>query len=748
MLLPTYKFYIDSVEVYPHYNKLSKKYERESNQQFFRDKLEGTIKLVGSDFSKMVSLSIEQDYRFDIFRLNHTTREYDLYYSGYFNKTDCKFNYDLNVCELGFKTNDQYTEIMSKYEDTIDLLRYGIKTTKVGISKRSVIQIHLSNSNILTNFLGGGIYWEQDCNTDTDDVLTKKYHFARSHAFHNIDRIIGPGLQTSLLASIRYADVINMEGANRTLFIANYYSEDALFYVKMAIVAGTGAFYYDPSLSSASSLGIYRTSDDAKLYTVKNTTESDIEGYLNQVIMTPTGVDPSLTLDTVLYSNPIEFVYSRLLCDVKSVGGKDTYPLELDDIVENNGNYKYVMPWDFDEIYGSNRFSINETPYGNNADGKFYLPPESTYGDKFFPINRSFWYDTYSIWFNFGSEYYAVEEQVRKEYLLRDGYYIADIIKALLKQIAPSITHEPTAEYSQILYADENPLGLQKFYLFLTQKSNLLKGEYDRAAQKVELSFKDLMGALWSCFKVRWFIDDQQRLRIEHIFWFLNGQSYTLGERTVGLDLTTQYDRKNLKALSSFQNVIEYNKSELASRFEFSWMDNCSNAFEGISLDVVSKYVSTEKIESVSASIFTPDVDYMLAAPSDFSQDGFALLCAIKEEGSYKLPFIPFEIKDTFEEGTTYTITAQNGLASWLYLLNYYMYDMPGTNINYDFLAGAPLQVKNIYNSMSQKIEFPSAEDPDVFALIKTEIGAGVIDSLTIDLINRQATAALRFPPK
>lgn len=751
MLLPRYKFYVGPIEVHPIYNKLSKKYEKESNEHFFREKIDGTIKLIGQDFALVESASIEQDLTFSINKLGLSDNSYKTYYRGRFNKMDCTFNYDTKTCTFKLKEFDRYSAFMDNYENTIDLLKYGVRPTQINIAKRGLIQVYLTNSSVLTNFLGGGIYWEQSCEAIGDPKeLINKYHFKQDCVIQNID-LRTPNLfpfnKTSYLGYgyYTYDEAPWYEGAKIDYEFRCYAANDPGSYLKIRTNAYSGAILKDENM------GLFSKSDNSQTYKVTSISDdlSDLPAamrskYINKATLKAINSEAIL----YIYASPIEHVYTRLLCDVTSINGVNTYPIPADDIIENNSNYKYVIGYDFREIVPSSRFTSSVTPYGNNAEGNFYLPPASVYGDKYFPVNRSMWYDEYSIWFKFGPLYSTVEASARKVYTLRDGYFIADVIKTMLSKTAPGITHEATTEYSQFLYAASNPLaGLSKFYLFLAPKSNILKGEYDRAAQKAELTFKELMEMLWNCFRLRWFIDDQNRLRIEHISWFLNGESYSSTARQVQIDLTKDKDNKNLRALSSFQNEISYDKTELAGRFEFSWMDDCTEVFEGTPINIISKYVEASKIENITASKFTPDVDYMLAEPTAFSQDGFALLCATKNSNDeYELPFITFSLKGPLENDVPYQAVVQNGLASWLHLVKYYMYDMPGANLEYDYLDEV-LQVKAVKRSMQQKIEFPREADPSVYGLIKTERGEGVIDSMSINMVNMQVSTTLSFKP-
>jgi len=99
-------------------------------------------------------------------------------------------------------------------------------------------------------------------------------------------------------------------------------------------------------------------------------------------------------------------------------------------------------------------------------------------------------------------------------------------ISKLLTQIAPSISHEPTEEYSKFLYGTLNPITNGKFWLFISQKSNILSGNYDNPAQKAPITLKDLTNMLRDCFRCFWYIENN-KFKIEHITFFMNGGSYT-----------------------------------------------------------------------------------------------------------------------------------------------------------------------------------------------------------------------------
>lgn len=764
MLLPKYKFYINSIEVKPIYNKLSKKYEQESNEYFFRESIEGTIKLIGTDFWLIANSGIEQELNFVIKKWNTSASAFVTYYSSNFSKTDCKLDFDKHACTFKLDKHDRYSDLMDRYEDTVDLIKYGLRTTPVRITKRGLIQVYISNNSRLSNFIGGGIYWEQDCeSTNSYDLLVNRCGFSRTTLVHSIrvstrDNSTGDIITLGQKLPGIYTGYVNVSsyGENAKIFAMTYKFMNSKYRLQAYIDFRDGAIMTNIVDGDGNDLdkpfnGIFDNATGTKIYELDSRvdlTGEEKELYLTaykfKLVEEQTAVNEQTEIYLFIPSE--EYIYARLLCDVPSVAGITAIKIPSDDIVENSGNYKYAVRYAMDTIYVSHNFTYREAPYGNNSLGQYYLPPSGIYGTMFFPVNRSYWPDGYSIWFDFGFIYPQVDESSRKQYVLKDGYFIADVIKCILKRLAPDIKHEATTEYSEFLYSSSNPLGLAKFYIFLTQKTNILKGEYDKPAQKAEITFKELAEMLYNCFKLRWFIDSENRLRIEHISWFMNGRTYSDVSRPVNIDLTVNSDYRNLKALAKYQNTIEYDKNDLAAHFEFSWMDDCTPVFEGTNLDVEANYIDKSKDESITVSKFTPDIDYMLAEPSNFSNDGFALLCAVYGSTGYELPFVTISLEDVFT-GTIYNAIVQNGYATWLYLFNFYMFDMPGYNLKYDYLAPNSLIVRGIKRCMQQKVAFPYDEDPDVYDIIKTERGNGVIDTMSVNLVNRQVDVTLNFTP-
>lgn len=730
MIPPKYKFYIskndgNKVEVRPHYKELNKKYAKESGQEFFRISLDGKINLFGTDYEIVSQSNIEDQLVFIIDKYNSTSKKWVEYYRGEFNKTDCKFDHDKKKCELKTTAVDGYTEVMNKYENTYDLIKLAPEITRIDLHKRSLMQVYVRGANSITNFFGG-TYWEDDVNSaiDSHDDLINKYYFSYIKAGNEF--------------YVRGAGISGVNG----------------------VYAGTNGYW-----SCWNGYTCYMGTDTpltkAYIYIKRNNDGTVLYRSVKQWMFTNAGdcyigreniemVNVSNPSDKFTIESPfVYYIYRRLLCDVDTVkdseGVKNTYDLPPDDFVTDNRNYKKCIGLRGGLFFCTSRAVDEPTKYGLNDYNQYFTNrfiPSSAGIGRALPISKSSWANA-SLWYVYDSYYEYFEEILRKQYTLKDSYSIGAAIKAILKKIDPTISHEPTVEYSQFLYGNDNPLGLAKFYVYITQKTNILKGNYDRPAQKAETSLEELMKMLRDCFRCYWYIENN-KFKIEHIYFFMNGGSYS-GKSNYQLDFTKLTDQFNKKLSSYFQSGIEYDKSDLNQRYEFAWMDDVTDLFGGNTIDVKSNYIQKDKTEEINIGQFSSDVDYMLFNPLNFSEDGFALLCPVKNGSTLELPIIT--VNDLVDENKdTYTAVAQNWYASWIYLQNFYLWDMPAYSIESNVLNY--LHTRDIKKCMKHTIEFPTEEDPDELELIKTAFGNGKIDEISIGLDTRIAKVNLLYRPE
>ena len=714
----------EATEINPHYKDLSKKYAKESMQEFFRISLEGKITLHGKDYELVQNSSLDDTLIFLIEKLNTPSNEWCEYYKGQYSKTDCKFDSEKKKCELKLTALDKYSKIMDNYGNTYDLIKLAPELTKIDIYKRSLMQVYIKGANTISNFFGG-TYWEDDVieAVDSHNELVSIYHFAFIGAGNEF-YIAGAAIQE---VNGTYAGVDgNWQNQNRyTCYWDGIRDQLTPDYIYLKRNSDNKIIYKSEVPYVMPDIFVYLGRDDIKMINVDN---------------------PN---DTFIIKSPFVYlIYRRLLCDVDTVtdseGTKNTYDIPVDDFAVDNKNYKKCIGFTGGLFFCTSRTITEPTKYGINDYGQYFTNKfiPNIYGlNRALPICRNIWANA-SLWYVYDLNYEFFEEKLRKKYTLKDSYSIAAVIKALLNKVDPTIRHEATAEYSQFLYGN-TLLQANKFYIYIAQKTNILKGQYDQAAQKAEITLEDIMKMLRDCFRCYWYIEDN-KLKIEHISFFMNGGSYNRNANSQ-LDFTKLKDAFNKKLSAYFQSETEFDKSELPSRYEFNWMDDVTELFGQVTIDVKAKYVQQDKKEEINVSQFSSDVDFMLFNPNNFSNDGFALLCAIKNGAKYELPIIKSRMID--DNGDKYDFIAQNWYASWAYLAsNFYIYDMPAYNININVFE--KVHVSRIKMCMKHSIEFPIANDLDELKLINTSFGSGKIDEFTVNLNTRMAKVKLLYEPQ
>lgn len=709
--------------VHPIYkDDLAKEYELETNQRFYRAKLSGKITFVRDDYDYINRQSFDNEFLYCIEKSDDGGRTWFQYFQGKFMKTDCTFtDYDKKVV-VQPDANDDYSDVLAGLEKEYNLITLAPTIQRITINKRPLIQIYVPGDSVVSCFLGG-TNWEQDANATTDqNTLVQTYHFALCNILKEI-RVTANGTPSNIagLYTGRMAEDSSTDTFSGNLFPAN----NNLYYIHVTQQRINGA-----PLGLAM-VDIRRRSDDAVLFAYVKATTSPFD-TLEFDLVPANGSSATGTMHADMKSYNI---YARYLCDVEKINDSNTYPLPADDIVDDNRNYRHAIGYNVDVAFISNKFSDTPTEWGLADNGKYFAPPYSTYRQTFYPIARSTWRYA-SLWFGFYLMDWRLEEKARKEYTLRDTFLVSSCISVLLNQIAPGITHEATAKYSQFLYGGDNPISGLNFRLLVSQKTNIINGEYQKPAQKAPTTLQQFTNMLRDCFQCYWFIENG-RFKIEHIQYFRNGGTYS-GEVVLSHDLTKELNSRNGKPWAFNTSEYSFDKVDLPERYQFKWMDDVTAAFEGLPIQVISKYVTPGKIEDVNVSNFTSDIDMMLLNPGNMSSDGFALFAAVPPtSGSqWTLPFTRQTVN-----GVEYFL--QNGYLAFINLQStYWLYDLPARWVS---INGSETDAYGIERKKKQTLIFPANDDPNPMQLIKTYIGNGQVDKLSVNLCSRNIKATLKY---
>jgi hypothetical protein len=730
-MTPKYRFFLQIGEdgtkqtVRPNYkDDLTLDYELETNQRFYRAKLSGKINFVRADYDIINDAPFDSEFFLYIEKSDDWGQTYNQYYKAKFMKTDCTFNDDDKLVTVQPETIDQYNDVLAGLEKEYNLIELTPQIEFLTIRKRPLIQIYVPGDSIVSCFLGG-TNWEQDANATTDqNALIQTYHFALCNILKEI-QITSHG-SPEVISGLYTGRMLT--GASPDEFMGDLYPElnvDYYIHIAQKLVAGGLPI-------GLAGVEIRRRSDDVAMFRFTKITQEPFDTLeFDLTAVEGSGATGTMHADMKSYN-----IYARYLVDVDKIDDLDTYLLPSDDIVDNNRNYRRAIGYAIDVAFISKNFSDTPTEWGLADNGKYFAPPYSIYGQTFYPIARSTWRYA-SLWFGFYLMDWILEEKARKAYTLRDAFTLSSCINVLLKEFAPGITHEATPEYSQFLYNTNNPISGQSFKLLISQKSNIINGEYQAPAQKAPVTLQQIMTMLRNIYKCYWYIEDG-KFKIEQVSWFRNGGSYGYNP-IIDYDLTQLENVRNGKKLAFATSEYSFDKVDMPERYQFEWMDDVTTPFEGLPIEITSKYVTAGKIEEINISNFTSDIDLMLLNPGAISSDGFALFAAVTSSGGGQLE-LPFT-RQTVDNVEYYL---QNGYLAFINIQpRYWVYDMPARRFKINNMSNYAIEIER---KKKQTLNFPAGTtDPNPMQLVKTYVGNGQVDKLSVNLCSRNIKATLKY---
>ena len=710
------------VDAYPYYKELKIKYKQESREAFFREEIDGKVKFLQADFDKILAQPFDTIYYLNIFITAEDGATKQI--KTKFTRTKCKIDIDNRILETKLEVADQYGHILEAMDKEYDLLRIGAIAEKISLYKRPVIQCYIPGEKFISSYIDG-VYWETECEPVSDiNELHNDYAF---------DTIETPTIDYMWTTDTKDGTIENNAQRIDTVKDGYLYSDDMRFRLNILSRALQYKIYPMFNWSNATEV---ETIDGVYCYEYTHLTR---KRYARIVIA---------------YKRKLAF---RLLCDNKAdakIRGEDASGPFTGIFIKNDGsfgntmNYKYAIKIN-PESYGivpilNVYCSDKEGRYGQRQPGQFYrypvLPTQVGFSSVW-PACKNTWGDV-SIWFSYSALNEAVDAKYRLPITIRHAYSLGSCIRALLKKAAPNIKFEDAPDFSKFFF-DGTYFDYHK--LFLMPKSNAIKGNYDQPAQKMPITLKKLFDMLKNCFKCYWYIDND-KLRLEHIYYFSHGESYT---DTTPIDITTTINVRTDKPWSFGTNNFEFESEDMPERIQFGWADDSSEPFDGTPLEVLSNYVKKGQVDEVSVNGFSTDVDMMMSTPSDFSQDGIAMMVT---DSINTVPYFETTIRivDYFQNGNENIIDevyrVQNGFLGFANLVPcYYCSDLPGSRVKINGIeyTGGPITSSKtpfmIKRAKKQKLKCPIDLALNPYDLYTTELGTGQIKEITYDLSSEVA---------
>lgn len=719
---PIYRFFLTdgntTQQSFPNFGEdLALDYAKEQGEQFYRGQLSGKLTFQAEDYAFIVGSAFDTQFGITIEISYNAGATWATYWAGKFWKTDCEFDGDAKTVSVTPTLADKYDAVLAGMDKEFDLLSLKPLIRPIKMDKRGMLQVYLAGSTAIGCFLSG-MWWEQECDAVTDDnTLRNTYKFDLIMTKREITTTggIAPFEEHPIVPKIFCGDPFNYL-TNGTYNFDN----------------GYWRFQYSRSSPVSMWSIIYKPTNT--LMWVYQMSGANIPSSVTLAPLPASGSEDSITI-----SLEDKRIYSRVVCNVDSIDGMATSDLPSPDITPENRNYHKVLPWIYANgwVYTSIESSIYPTEWGLNTDDEYYMPPSSSslpdYIGTLYPIGRGGW-SMVSYWFAVKGYFSLLDELSREEVTLRNAYPLSSVISVLLEKIGAGVTHQGSTDYSQFLYG-ENPLTGVTQTLFLTPKSNIINANYDQPAQKAPITLRQVLDMLRDCFRCYWWIDEDGKFKIEHIAWFMWGGTYQPDPPVIGINLTQQIVTRNGKTWSFARNQYTFEKPDMPVRYQFGWMDEATDLFDGYPIEILSKYVEQNRIEKIQISQFSSDLDYILLNPADISKDGFVILSTEKTGNDYKVLYREFEKDDT-------EYKLQNGYLAFNYLQLFYLYDLPALSYSIDNETGVALGTKKL---KTQTLRFPVLIDPDFMKLVKTELGNGIIQKMSITLLSRNANTTLHY---
>ena len=685
---------------------------REENQIFRREKIEGTFKFVNKDFDLIYECSIFTKFTLEIYR------EDVFVGSAGFIRTDCEFNLDDKICSVKLTTKDIYEKILNGYDNKYNLVKLAPQRESVTMTKRAVLQFYVRGENVVTNVVGG-VHYEQSCKEVYDaKALGDIYHFGGylPLSYIYINKVIDATAPSDVLG--RYFIDNSIAGGAAIIYIN---SSNSNYRIQLTYVA---------------SEWVLLLIDSSTNKTLASANVPNVQSGSQAITFTKSGSSGG-DYASGIYNSDGD-LYCRVLLPKQF---DNSYQRSMDDdITDYDSNYPYVGGVSLDRFAPKMKMvvdkSVTPTEWGIDSEGTYFQYPiltasQQENGSSPIPIGQSHW-ERMSSWLLSDDDVNNLVDDFDDTFVLKDSYPIWSAIAVLLKEIDDTITFEGTQDYSMFLYSG----AMQELYsydflgcrnaLHITPISNIKKTFYEQAAQRGEISLKQIFDMLRNVYNCYWFIDSEKRLRIEHIVYFKNGNSYTSEKPTPSIDVTI---KKNLPTWESWgfaQNTVEYETNKCPARYEFKWGDKCTYPFVGEPIDVKDIYLDASQKESVGIENFLADIDYIVSNPSGVSDDLFAVFEVNKS--TKKVDILDVRLNDASPK---YKI--QNPYLSMIVAERfYYPFDLSGWKAS----AGQyELDVYKTKGIKKQTLSCPlTLAEMRSIGVIRTELGNGTIDKLEAEI--------------
>ena len=701
--MPKFKFYIiyqgDPVEVFPHYNNnLTAKGQRDEQKEGLfdiRKTIETTFKFVREDYDLISNdFGINEKIPFEIHRSTDNGITYIKIYDLFFTHIDCQeFDADKKIVSVKPKTTDRYTKILNNLDTEFNLIELGVATTPIKYKVVPLFQTYVAGSSVITNYLRG-TYWEQ--------------------------QVTPVSVETDLLNIYKFGKIIDgfyvLGSGQLTPDVSGFYNDSDN-------TRTDGVYILE--LNSSPAWQIKEVSSGTVVFLAQTGASLNDAIFVNQ---------SNSSQETIVLGN--QEIYCRYLSSVQQVGNDTLDVIPANDIVPNLARYGYVKAITSAGVIISEENQTDPTFWGRFSDsgfqpsgftgffnGNYFVRPSTQGNITSFPVSKVNWFYN-SYWLYFDSSFDVLLESATDEIEDNNAMQLHDVLSRVLEEVDSSLTFQKDIAHSDFFYSSSNPIHPSGLHPFITPKSNILIGNYDQPAQTAKIKLSEIFEMLRNCYLNYWYIDDVNRLRIEHERFYHKGGSYTTN--TIDADLITELEPKTLKSWAFDSNKWKYRREAIPQEIRFNWMDAVSPPFEGYPIKLIVEALKDGTIEDKPVSRFTTDIDFAISQANDIVKEGFFLLEAEFISNEYVLPYLTVNYAPNIE------YKMQNGYLALVWLIdNYHRDNLPANGIKINTLTTTATSVKR---TKLQSVVYPNI-DINFLNLIRTSLGEGLARAVEEDLL-------------
>jgi len=640
-----YVFTIDGRSCKPLHTDIKREYELQQNEQFYRSSLSGTLTFLLTDYDYILSMPFDTIHNVKIYTKQKSTDAQVLFFEGEFTRINCKIDYDNKNIKVSLKPVDKYDVILEGYNIEHNLIALSPSLKPVYIDIRPIIQVYALGAKTVSNFQG-----DSSWDIDVEPIDTETYLIANKFDLN----------KTPSYIEVYNAQEQGIAGVYMFNESANKYIKTTNDYELIVVNAGDPSAYGE----TAHRLELRALGGTSTLYSSYDIYYFYYNGKID-VMLTKYGTGNG---DIKAYTRGASVkIYTRLLTarthfSQLSSGSWTTYDctkvLDNDFNVSDNHmyaigitayNYSYDSPIQF-----SLRSQVEPTPYGKNNEGRYFLPPDDM--NVYHPIGRLFWIH-YSMWYTNTIYMQHVQDDFALTTEIKDTFELHEAFELLIKKIDPSMTFTSWSLSGLI------NTGTSLASVYLSQKTNVLKPQYDDPAKVANMSLRGLLDFVRDAFGCYWYLDENG-LRVEHIDWFRNGCD---SQKSIGTNLTTLSHVRHARPMSFGKNVVQFDTNDMPQFIRYEWGDKTSKPFSASQIELASNYVTKAKTETFTVSNFNADIDTMISQYNDQNKDGFAVIAARWSIGNIVNISVGVETDKYLADNKGTTTTATGANTTWFF---------------------------------------------------------------------------------